>query len=137
MARLKAARYRAVVVTNQSGVARGLYGDTEVLALHAWMAAEIGAHGGEIAAFYYCPYHPQATVAQDRREHRDRKPSPGMVLRALADFPTDLKRSFLIGDRDTDLAAARAAGVAGHLFDGGNLDAFVERRLTDPERAET
>jgi len=135
LARLKEKGYRAVVVTNQSGVARGLYGEADVAALHAWMASEIAARGGDIAAFYYCPYHPEATIAEYRRDHPDRKPAPGMLLRALAQFPTQLERSFLVGDRDSDVAAAQAAGIKGHLFGGGNLAAFVEQRLSELDAA--
>lgn len=72
------------------------------------------------------PHHREATVAAYRHDHEDRKPRPGMLVKALRAFPTEMSRSFLIGDRTTDLAAAQAAGVAGFLFQGGDLDAFVE-----------
>ncbi len=130
LARLNTAGYRVVVVTNQSGVARGLYSEADVIALHGWMSEVAKAHGGRIDAFYFCPFHPEATIEAYRMEHLDRKPSPGMVLRALADFPTDRSRTFLIGDRQSDIEAAKAAGLPGLLFQGGDLDVFVTDTLS-------
>lgn len=123
--------YRTVVVTNQSGVARGLYGEQDVEALHNWMAGEIARAGGRVDAFYYCPFHPDAPIARYRADHADRKPRPGMLLKALARFPTDRDASFMIGDRPSDLEAAAAAGLAGHLFAGGALDRFVGEILSN------
>jgi D-glycero-D-manno-heptose 1,7-bisphosphate phosphatase len=131
LARLRQAGYRVVVVTNQSGVARGYYTEADVQSLHAWMGETIARHGGEIDAFFYCPYHPEAVVPKYREEHFDRKPSPGMVLRALDSFATDRERSFLIGDRQSDLDAARAAGITGALFTGDDLAAFLSKFMED------
>lgn len=123
--------YRTVVVTNQSGVARGFFTEADVEALHSWMAAEILRAGGRVDAFYFCPYHPDAPIGRYRVDHEDRKPRPGMLLKALARFPTDREASFMIGDRQSDLDAAAAAGVAGHMFTGGALDRFVEGVLAN------
>jgi D-glycero-D-manno-heptose 1,7-bisphosphate phosphatase len=130
MVELKRVGYRVVVVTNQSGVARGFYAESDVRALHGWMAKQIAQHGGQVDAFYYCPYHPDALDAAYRQDHPDRKPRPGMILKALARFQPDRSRSFLIGDQMSDMQAAEAAGIPGHLFSGGRLDAFVNRLLT-------
>jgi D-glycero-D-manno-heptose 1,7-bisphosphate phosphatase len=119
--RLNELGYRVVVVTNQSGVGRGFYTEEDVRVLHVEMA--------RIDAFYYAPHHPDATVAAYRADHEDRKPRPGMLLKAMQAFPTQMQRSFLIGDRASDLEAAKAAGVAGFLFKGGDLDAFVTECL--------
>ena len=127
--RLCAAGYRVVVVTNQSGVARGFYSEADVEALHRWMADAIAAQGGHVDAFYFCPYHPDAAVDEFRCDHPDRKPRPGMLNKALQRFATNRPRSFLIGDQHSDLAAAQAAGIAGYLFEGGNLDALLVRIL--------
>lgn len=123
--RLNGLGYRVVVVTNQSGVGRGFYTEQDVRALHGEMARIMAENGARIDAFYYAPHHPDAAVAPYRIDHEDRKPRPGMLLKALQAFPTEMKRSFLIGDRATDLEAAKAAGVAGFLFKGGDLDGFV------------
>jgi D-glycero-D-manno-heptose 1,7-bisphosphate phosphatase len=124
--RLNDAGYRVFVVTNQAGVARGLYSEAEIGVLHDWVGAELERAGARIDAFYHCPHHPDIGPPEYRRDCDCRKPAPGMLLRAMADFPIDAARSFLIGDRETDIEAARAAGVAGHLFAGGNLDCFVD-----------
>lgn len=130
LARLRRAGYRVVVVTNQSGIGRGFYTEADVKALHDWMADVIRTHGGWVHSFEYCPFSPEATIEAYRRDdHPDRKPNPGMLLRALSGFSTDLPRSLMIGDRDSDMAAAAAAGVRGFKFTGGNLDRFVESAL--------
>ena len=124
--RLNQLGYRTVVVTNQSGVGRGFYTEEDVRVLHVEMNRIMAQNGARIDAFYYAPHHPEATVAAYRIDHEDRKPKPGMLLKALQAFPTEKDRSFLIGDRMTDLEAAKAAGVAGFLFKGGDLDGFVQ-----------
>ena len=121
--------YFAFVITNQSGVARGLYEESHVQALHRFMADEMARIGAHIDAFEYCPDHPDGTVERYRRVSDRRKPAPGMILDLLKRFPVNSVNSLLIGDKDSDLEAARAAGLKGHLFSGGNLEAFVKQRL--------
>ena len=126
VARLNAAGWAVAAVTNQSGVARGLYPESAVHLFHAALDAALAAKGARIDAYYYCPFHPDATVAAYRcADHPDRKPNPGMLLRALADFGESPDRAFMVGDQESDLEAARRAGVAGHRFAGGDLDALV------------
>jgi D-glycero-D-manno-heptose 1,7-bisphosphate phosphatase len=116
-----------IVVTNQAGVARGLYGESDVTALHAHIQSELNAQGVFIDDFYYCPYHADGTVEKYRiADHPDRKPNPGMILRAAREHTLDLSRSLLIGDQPSDIAAANAAGVRGFLFPGGDLVKFVD-----------
>jgi D-glycero-D-manno-heptose 1,7-bisphosphate phosphatase len=124
--------WRVFVVTNQSGVARGLYEREAVHALHAHMQGELAAAGARVDAFYDCPFHAEATVDEWRHaDHPDRKPNPGMLLTAMREHPVEAARSLLIGDQPSDLEAARRAGVAGYLFEGGDLAAFVERVLAE------
>jgi D-glycero-D-manno-heptose 1,7-bisphosphate phosphatase len=131
LAELRRKGFCVAVVTNQSGVARGHFGEDDISVLHQWMAGQVEAKGGRIDAFYYCPYHPEALIDAYRADHPDRKPSPGMILRALADFGANPESCFLIGDRDVDLAAAAAAGVPAYQFTGGRLDLLVSAILDD------
>jgi D-glycero-D-manno-heptose 1,7-bisphosphate phosphatase len=123
------AGYFAFVITNQSGVARGFYEESHVQMLHRWMADEMVAIGAHIDAFEYCPDHPDGTIERYRRVSDRRKPEPGMITDLLGRFPVNAEDSMLIGDKVSDLQAAQAAGLKGHLFSGGNLEAFVRQLL--------
>lgn len=117
--------WHVFIVTNQSGVARGLYDEAAVQALHRWMLDEALQSGGTIDDMRYCPFHPEAAVPAYRRSSPWRKPAPGMILDLLRAWDLDPGRCALVGDQATDMAAAAAAGVAGHLFPGGDLAEFV------------
>ena len=120
------AGWLVIVVTNQSGVGRGYYTEADMHALHERMAQDLAALGAHVDAVYFCPHHPDAP--EDRYRHPDppdRKPNPGMLLRALADFPIDRDRSLLVGDKASDMEAARRAGVQALRFRGGDLAAFL------------
>lgn len=114
--------YKLIVVTNQSGIARGLYTEQDFHALMDWMRAELTREGVTLDAVYFCPYHPVHGLGDYRREHDDRKPGPGMLLRAATDYGLALEDSLLVGDRCSDIAAAHAAGVGNSfLLDGTEL----------------
>ena len=104
--------FRTFVVTNQGGVARGRYREQDVDAVHQRLAEllEQQATGARVDGFYYCPFHPEGTSHHYRREHPDRKPAPGMLLRAAAEHGIDLRSSWMIGDAMRDVAAGEAAG---------------------------
>lgn len=125
LAFLKALGYLLIVVSNQSGVAKGLFTEQQVQDFNALLQARLAEKGGAVDAYYYCPYHPQGIIKSYSCEHPDRKPNPGMLFKAMKTFSIDPHRSFLIGDRETDLAAAQAAFIKGYLFNAGNLDVFV------------
>ncbi|HZZ90296.1 MAG TPA: HAD-IIIA family hydrolase [Caulobacteraceae bacterium] len=117
------------LVTNQSGIARGFYGEPEMEALHRHVFDELAAQGAHVDDVRFCPYHVDAVVERYRRDSDWRKPREGMILDLLQHWPIDREASVLIGDKEIDLEAARRAGVAGRLFEGGRLDAFVDREL--------
>lgn len=122
----------ALVVTNQSGIGRGYYTEAQMNAFHAAMVAELAAIGARIDAFYFCPFHEDA--AEDRyrhADHPDRKPNPGMLLRAMADHGVDPGRAVMIGDKPSDMEAAGRAGVRGVRFSGGDLRPVVAAALAD------
>ncbi len=100
-----------VVVTNQSGIGRGLYGEDEYRRLTEWMGAEFAAAGAPLAGVYHCPHHREALLPHYRRDCDCRKPAPGLLLAAAAELSLDLGRSVLFGDKATDIEAAAAAGV--------------------------
>ena len=126
------AGWHVFVVTNQSGVARGFYDEAAVRALLHWIAEQAHRAGGTIDDTRYCPYHKDAVVAAYRRAHPWRKPEPGMVLDLIRAWELDPARCRMIGDQASDMQAAAAAGVAGHLFPGGNLLDFVRPLLGEP-----
>jgi D-glycero-D-manno-heptose 1,7-bisphosphate phosphatase len=119
----------AFVVTNQSGVAKGLYEEAHIEALHRWMADDLAMIGAHIDAFEYCPFHPDAVIERYRQVSHWRKPAPGMTKDLLERFPVGISRSILIGDKPTDLEAARAAGIQGCLYTSGNLAQFLRPLL--------
>ncbi len=117
--------WHVFVVTNQSGVARGLYDVTAVTDLLNWIGDEARLHGGTIDDTRYCPFHPDATVPAFRAISDWRKPAPGMLLDVIRAWELDPSRCVFIGDQTTDLEAAAEAGIAGHLFQGENLLSFA------------
>jgi D-glycero-D-manno-heptose 1,7-bisphosphate phosphatase len=128
---LNDAGYLCVIVTNQSGVARGLFDLDQMHAFNALLLEALAAEGARIDAVYACPYHSVGSVAAFiHPDHPDRKPNPGMLLRAMAEHDIDPARSLMIGDQPSDMLAAERAGVAGHRFSGGDLDAFVRDILS-------
>jgi D-glycero-D-manno-heptose 1,7-bisphosphate phosphatase len=114
-----------LVVTNQSGVARGFYDEAAVRQFHAHMQAELARHGACVDAFYYCPHHPAGTVERYAVSCACRKPGIGLFEQAARDWPIDLNRSFLIGDKDSDMAAAAALKIRGVRFDA-SADSLIE-----------
>lgn len=127
------AGWLVIVVTNQSGVGRGFYTEEAMHALHARMREELAEAGGRIDAFYYAPQHPLAPLEAYRHpDPPDRKPNPGMILRALDEWPIDKAASVMVGDKPSDLEAALRAGIRGVLFSGGDLAEFLKDEALMP-----
>lgn len=103
--------YQLVVVTNQSGIARGYYTEDDYLGLTRSMRDALAAEGVSLAGVYHCPHLPRAEVARYALDCDCRKPAPGMILRAAEELGADLPASILVGDKGSDIQAARAAGV--------------------------
>jgi D-glycero-D-manno-heptose 1,7-bisphosphate phosphatase len=118
--RLNRDGYLIVVVTNQSGVARGLYTEEDVEILHRHVNRELHRRKARIDRFYYCPHHPEAPDTVYRKDCACRKPNPGMLFQAMADLGIDPERSFLIGDRVRDICAGKRAGLTSLLISEGS-----------------
>jgi len=103
--------YKLIVVTNQSGIARKLYSEADFHSLMHWIEEQFDQRGIQLGGYYYCPHHPEHGIGQYRQECPDRKPQPGMLLRAAREHDLDLTRSILIGDRCSDIQAGAAAKV--------------------------
>jgi D-glycero-D-manno-heptose 1,7-bisphosphate phosphatase len=97
--------YLLIVITNQAGVAKGMFGEDDVRALHTWMSGEFRARGIAIAKFYYCPHHPDALVEAYRISCPCRKPGAGMVEQATQEFGIDITQSLVVGDKPSDRIA--------------------------------
>jgi D-glycero-D-manno-heptose 1,7-bisphosphate phosphatase len=123
--RLNDCGYFVFLFTNQSGIARGFFSEHDLRLLHDWMRAELAAQGARIDDFRYCPHHPDGSVEGYLEDHHWRKPSPGMIHDLMEHWPVRREGSFVIGDRESDIEAAEAAGLPGFLFAGGDLDEFV------------
>lgn len=104
--------YKIIVVTNQAGIARGYYTESDLHRLHLWMRSCFASHNLIIDDIYYCPYHPTEAHGLYLRDSFDRKPNPGMILKAIGEHSIDPSRSILIGDSPTDVYAAQSAQVA-------------------------
>ena len=128
--------FAAVESPLKSKFAGGMFFTEEALnTLHGWMRSELAAQGAHIDDIRYCPHHPDGSVEGYLEDHHWRKPKPGMILDLMAHWPVRREGSFAIGDRDSDMEAAKAAGLPGYLFAGGDLDAFVADILkTDRHR---
>jgi len=103
--------YLLIVVTNQAGIARGYYSEADFLRLTGWMCHRFEKERAPITKVFYCPSHPQHGKGDYLAESFDRKPNPGMLLRAAAEFQISLADSVMLGDKESDMEAARRAGI--------------------------
>ncbi|WP_438736604.1 HAD-IIIA family hydrolase [Bradyrhizobium sp. U531] len=118
-------------MTNQSGIARKFYEERHVRNLHERMSRELKGFGAHINAFEFCPHHPDGLIERYRALCNCRKPQPGMIRALLERYPVDIDARFMIGDKQSDLDAAQAAGMPAYLSMGVNLHSFIVRLLMD------
>jgi D-glycero-D-manno-heptose 1,7-bisphosphate phosphatase len=113
--------YRIIVITNQSGIARGYYKENDLQKLTEWMIREFAGRNIEISALYACPHLADADLTAYRRDCPARKPNPGMLLRAQKDFKLDMGKSIFIGDKNCDMEAGMRARVGSLLLFNNNV----------------
>lgn len=117
----KAQGYLLVVITNQAGIGRGYYTEEDFSELMGWVKQRFADEHAEIDAVYFCPDHPEKALGSYKKFSLDRKPGPGMLLKAAKDLNVDLETSIFIGDSVTDVYAGCAAGVGRMVFLGDEL----------------
>lgn len=111
---LKEKGYQLVIITNQSGIARGLFSEDDFIRLTEWMDWSLSDRGVDLDGFYFCPHHPNEGSSENTQACDCRKPAPGMFIDAIDDLGINAGASYMVGDKVSDLQAAQAAGV-GHL----------------------
>ena len=132
--------YKLIVVTNQAGIARGYYSETDFYALMEWMRDALRREGVELDAVYHCPFHPEHGVGRYKREHEDRKPGIGMLRRGATELGVSLAESVMVGDRCSDVGAANAAGlrqaflISGTEAEGCGGEYVAVKSLAEVER---
>lgn len=115
-------QYLVIIVTNQAGVARGYYSENDVRVLHEYVDSLLKDLGLHIDAYYYCPHHPTEGLGKYRIDCDCRKPKPGMIMQAIKDFDIDVKKSFLFGDKESDIAAGLSVGIKSFIVNGRTFD---------------
>ena len=122
-------KYKVVVVTNQSGVARGFFKIKDVKKIHSYIQKKLKENDAKIDAFYFCPFHEDGIVKKYKKKSSLRKPNIGMFLLAKKRYNIDKKNSFMIGDQISDLEFAKRAKIKGYFFNQKNLYKFIKKNF--------
>lgn len=131
------AGWRAIMITNQSGVARGYFPEELLLKVHRQLEESLKRQGARLDAIYYCPHHPTIGEPPYRQDCDCRKPKPGLLVRAAQDFGLDLAQCFVVGDRYRDIEMAHAAGARGVMvLTGYGLGEYEYQRASWPRKPE-
>lgn len=117
-----------VVITNQAGIGRGYYSEQQFNTLTRWMCEQFVAQRAPLSAVYFCPFHPEYGVGEYRKESFERKPNPGMILRARDELSIDLTRSVLVGDKGSDVQAGKSAGIGTTVLLGEDVESSLPTR---------
>ena len=123
--------YRLVIITNQAGIGRGIFSEDDFQKLTYWMCKQFSQKGIEITEVFHAPTHPQEGIGVYKRESIDRKPGPGMIIKAQKSFGINLAESAMVGDRESDIEAAISAGVGKKLLiDSSNKNLHTQADIT-------
>lgn len=126
---LKQKKFKVVVVSNQSGVARGFFKIKDVKIIHAFIQKKLKDNNTKIDAFYFCPFHKEGIIKRFKRNSSLRKPNIGMFRLAKKRWNIDHKNSFMIGDQKTDMEFAKKAKINGYLFNQNNLYKYIKTKI--------
>lgn len=126
---LKKKKYKVVVVTNQSGVARGFFRIVDVKKIHSFIQKKLKLNNTRIDAFYFCPFHKDGIIKRYKKDSSLRKPKIGMFRLVQKKWNIDMKNSFMIGDQKTDMLFAKRAKIKGYLFNKKNLFRFTQENI--------
>lgn len=121
--------YKVVVVTNQSGVARGFFKIKDVKKIHFYIQKKLKENNAKIDAFYFCPFHKDGIIKRYKKDNSLRKPNIGMFRLVQKKWNIDKKNSFMIGDQKTDIEFAKKAKIKGYLFNKKNLYEFIKKNI--------
>ena len=124
---LKLKNYKIIIITNQSGIARGYFSLRDVYKLHKYLKLELKNFGVKIDKIYFCPYHKDGMIEKYSKNSDLRKPNIGMFKKAKKVYKIDMKNSFMVGDQKTDMQFAKKAGIKGYLFNEDDLYKFVKK----------
>ena len=124
---LKKNNFKVIIVTNQSGVARGYFSIKDVYKLHRYLKNQLAKYGTSIDKIYFCPYHEDGIIKKYKKKSILRKPEIGMFNKVLKIWKIDKKQSFMVGDQITDMEFAKKAKIKGYMFKGRNLFEFIRR----------
>ncbi|MFA5423874.1 MAG: HAD family hydrolase [Phycisphaerae bacterium] len=133
LAELKKMGYKLIVVSNQSGIARGIFTEEMLAKVHERLEQILSHHGVMLDKIYYCPYHPEGAILKYRRESDWRKPQPGMLIAAAEELDIDLTESWLIGDSARDIDAGKSAGCKTILIQNAAHNRTIEPGATAPD----
>jgi D-glycero-D-manno-heptose 1,7-bisphosphate phosphatase len=126
---LKSNKYKIVIVTNQSGIARGYFSIKDVYRIHKYLKSELKNVGTNVDKIYFCPYHKDGVIKKYKRNSILRKPRIGMFLKTNKIWKVDKKNSFMVGDQKTDMEFAKKAGIRGYLFNQTDLYEFIKKNI--------
>lgn len=129
---LNSENYKIVVVTNQSGVARGFFTIKDVKTIHSYIQKTLKKNDAKVDAFYFCPFYKDGIIKRFKKNSSLRKPNIGMFRLAKRKWNVDHKNSFMIGDQKTDIEFARRAKIKGYLFNHKNLYQFIKKKIIQP-----
>jgi len=126
---LQDAGYLLIIITNQSGVARGYYSEKDVSKLNNWLKQALAEEGIIVSEIYYCPHHPEGEKKEYKKDCDCRKPRLGMFKKAINDFNIDINKSFVIGDKIRDLQICKTSNCKGYLLDNKGTSQYLSSNV--------